>query len=314
MPGPMKVVATTSSFGAASSRPLELLRESGLDLVPNPFGRTLTEDEAVELIQAHLPVGLLAGTGPVGRKALEVGRPHLKVVSRIGVGWDNVDRELADSMGVRVFRTPEAPTGSVVELTVGLLLDLSRRISAHDRRLRSGVWKRELTSSVEGKSLGICGCGRIGKGVALVMKALGCEVQAYDPYPDREWHAEHGVDLVPDVATLFATSDLVSIHAEYSPNLEGFVNEDLLRRSRPGLLLVNTARGKMVQESALVAALSDGTVGGAALDVFEEEPYTGPLAAFDNVILTPHIGSHTRESRIRMETEAVLNLISGLGI
>lgn len=310
----MKVLSTTSSFGEESSDALELLRSRGLTFVANPFRRTLTEEEAADLIRKHEPVGLLAGTGPLKEKALKAGRPNLKVISRIGVGWDNVDLELAQRLGVKVFRTPEAATQPVVELTVGLILDLSRKISMHDRWLRSGRWRKSLGQLVSGKMLGICGCGQIGKGVALAMKALGCSVQAYDPYPDPKWHGEHGVPLARDIPTLFRTSDLISIHAEYSPSLKRFVSEDLLSQCKPGLLLVNTARGTMVDELALARALKKGRIAGAALDVFETEPYSGSLAELDNVILTPHIGSHTQESRIRMETEAVTNLIRGLEI
>jgi len=310
----MKVLSTTSSFGGDSSHVFQILGNRGLTFVPNPLERTLTEDESADLIKKHKPVGLLAGTGPLKKKALEAAQPHLKVISRLGVGWENVDRELAEKLGIKVFRTPDAVTQPVIELTVGLFLDLSRKISLHDRLLRSGNWKKCIGQLVSGKMLGICGCGRIGKGVALVMKALGCHVQAFDPYPSQEWHDKHGVSLVIDIPTLFKTSDLISIHAEYSPDLKSFVNEDLLSKCRIGLLLVNAARGSMVDEVALASALKQGRIGGAALDVFENEPYTGPLTALDNVILTPHIGSFTKESRVRMETEAVANLIEGLAI
>lgn len=310
----MIVLSTTSSFGEESSDVIQMLEEKGLKFVPNPFQRTLTEDDAVDLIREHQPVALLAGTGPLKEKALKAAQPHLKVVSRIGVGVDNVDLELAAKLGIKVFRTPESVTQPVVELTVGLILDLSRKISMHDRLIRSGTWKKSIGQLVSGKVLGICGCGRIGKGVALIMKALGCDVQAYDPYPDRRWHEEHGIRLVSDIPTLFTTSDLVSIHAEYSPDLKAFVNEALLSQCKPALLLVNTARGSMVDEEALARALRERRVAGAALDVLEKESCTGALSELDNIILTPHIGSYTRESRVRMETEAVTNLIRGLEI
>ena len=310
----MKVLSTTSSFGEESSSVFRILENKGITFVPNPLERTLTEDESADLIRKHRPVGLLAGTGPLMEKALEAGQPHLRVISRLGTGWDNVDRELAEKLGIKLFRTPDAVTQPVVELTVGLILDLSRKVSLHDRLIRSGIWKKRIGQLVSGKTLGIFGCGRIGKGVALIMKALGCHVQAYDPYPDRKWHDKHQVLLVPDIPTLFKTSHLVSIHAEYSPDLRGFVNEALLSQCAPGILLVNVARGSMVDEAALADALKQGRIGGAALDVFEKEPYIGPLTELDNVILTPHIGSFTKESRVQMETEAVTNLLAGLGI
>lgn len=310
----MKVLSTSSSFGEESDAPLKLLSEHGLSYISNPHRKTLSEDETVALVRQHKPVAVIAGTGPIREAVLRAGTPELKVISRIGSGWDNIDRALAETLDVRVCRTPDAVTQPVVELTVGLFLDLARRISLQDRRIRAGGWEKYLGSLVNGKILGIFGCGRIGKGVALVMQALGCRVQAVDPYPDRAWHERHGVGLVSDVVELFAGSDLVSLHAEYSPPLRHLVNRAVLSRAHRGLLLVNVARGGMVDEEALESALQDGTIAGAALDVFEKEPYAGGLARLENVILTPHIGAHTLESRLRTETEAVKNILDALGI
>lgn len=310
----MKVLSTSSSFGEESDAPLKLLSEHGLSYISNPHRKTLSEDETVALVRQHKPVAVIAGTGPIREAVLRAGTPELKVISRIGSGWDNIDRALAETLDVRVCRTPDSVTQPVVELTVGLFLDLARRISRHDREMRSGVWKKHLGSLVQAKTLGIFGCGRIGKGVALVMQALGCRVQVVDLFPDKGWLEKHGVTLQPDLAALIRTSDLISFHAEYSPSLYHLVNAEILSHAKRGLLLVNVARGGLIDEEALPALLKDGTIGGVALDVFEKEPYQGPLAQLDNVILTPHIGANALEARVRAETEAVENILRVLGL
>lgn len=310
----MKVLSLTSSFGEDSPLPLQLLEKHRLIYVPNPHHKSLSEEEAAALVKQHHPVAVLAGTGPIRATVLNSGVPQLKVVSRIGSGWDNVDRQLAETLGILVCRTPDSVTQPVVELTVGLFLDLSRRISRHDREIRSGMWKKHLGNLVSGKTLGIFGLGRIGKGVALAMQALGCRVQAVDPFPDRAWIEKHGVTLVDNVATLAHTSDLMALHAEYSPALWHLLNAQVLGQARRGLLLVNVARGGLIDEEALLALLKDGTIGGVALDVFEKEPYQGPLARLDNVILTPHIGANALEARVRAETEAVEHILRALDL
>jgi len=307
----MKILSTSSSFGE-DPEVFKIISEKGLSFISNPFGRTLTEEEGVSLIQQHKPIGLLAGTGPLKERALRAGHPRLKVISRIGAGWDNVDCKLAEELGIKVCRTADAPTQAVVELTIGLFLDLSRMISLQDRLIRRNQWEKKMGYLVHGKVLGILGCGRIGKGVALAMRALGCRVQACDLYPDIEWLKRNGVDLVPDILSLFRTSDLLSIHADSGNGPKSLIDEEILAHAKRGLLLVNVARGYMVDEPSLITALQRGTVRGAALDVFEREPYVGPLSSMEQVILTPHIGSHTRETRVRMETEAIENLLKGL--
>lgn len=307
-----KVLSTTSSFEETPDI-LKLFKEKGLSLILNPLGRTLTEEEGVTLVQEHQPIALLAGTGPLGEKVFRAGHPHLKVISRIGTGWDNVDRKLAEELGIKVCRTPDAPTRAAVELTIGLLIDLNRSISLQDRWIRAGAWQKKIGRLISRKTLGLIGCGRIGKGVAKVAQALGCEIRAYDPCPDHDWHQTNNVPLVSRVETLFETSDFISIHASYSPELKHFINRDLLSHARRGLILINISRGGIIDESSLLEALQSGQLGGAAFDVFEKEPYQGPLRELENVILTPHIGAHTLETRTRMEMDAVKNLIAALG-
>lgn len=303
------ILATTPTFGREDPKVLEPLAEARLKLVGNPYGRALLENEIFDLISKYRPVGLLAGVEPLTERVLESALPELKVVSRLGVGWDNVNHEAAKRFGILVYRTPDAITDAVVELTVGLFLSLARKIVDQDRRIRQGIWKEEMGVLVSGKALGLFGYGRIGRGVARMMKSFGCRIQAYDPFVEN-W--DEGVSRAKELESLFAESDLISIHAAFSPELKHRVGHDLLGRCRPQALLVNVSRGSILDEKALLEALQRGKLGGAALDVFEKEPYQGPLAQCDRVILTPHVGSYARESWIRMEREAVENLLKGL--
>lgn len=305
-------LASTSSFGDIESKPINLLSSNNLEFIPNPYKRNLSESEISELLDKHKPIGLLAGTELITRSVLESAKAYLKVISRVGVGWENIDHTAAKELGIKIFRTENAVTQSVVELTIGLFFDLARKISAQDRAIRSGIWKKQMGNLITGKQLGVVGCGRIGKKVAISMKTLGCHVVSYDPYPDKEWHRLNGVMAVDSLEKLFQTSDLISIHAAYSEGLSHFVNETLLSLAKPNLLIVNASRGEMIDEAALYSALKSERIAGAALDVFENEPYSGPLINLENVILTPHIGSYAKEARLEMEIQAVESLLEGI--
>lgn len=309
----MIILLATSSFGE-DPYSMDRMKARGLRVVDNPFRRTLTRDETISLIREFHPAGIIAGTSPFDAGVLEAGLPHLRVISRVGVGWDNVDLDFAKQKDIQVFRTPDAVTAPVAELAVGLILDLLRGISLQDRKLRQGRWEKHLGQLVNGKTLGLLGCGRIGKNVAVIMKTMGCRVIAYDPYADEAWHQASGVGLVDSLSALANQSDILSLHAAYSEKLRHVINRDLLAQCRKGVFIINLSRGSMMDEVALEEALRSGHVAGAALDVFEKEPYSGPLTKLENVLLTPHIGSHAREARVRMESEAVDNLLRGLGL
>lgn len=307
-----KIIITTSTFGESDKTSLQELQDAGYEFVLNPHRRTLTEEEAAGFVREQKPLGILAGTEPVTRKVMESAEGNLKVISRVGSGWDNVDRGTAEKLGISVCRAPKAVAQAVVELTLGLFFDLARKISCHDRSVRRGEWKKQTGVLISGKRAGIVGCGHVGKGVALALRKLGCGVSAYDVAPDKEWFSENHVELMPSLDALFEKAALISIHASYSKELRHFVNEERLSRCGHETLLVNVARGEMVDESALYRALKEKKIAGAALDVYEKEPYHGPLTELENVILLPHVGSYAKESRVLMEREAVENLILSL--
>jgi D-3-phosphoglycerate dehydrogenase len=305
----MKVLIGPSSFGRGGSQPLDLLYEHGYQVVMNPYGRRLTADEVVVLGQGC--VGIIAGLEPLTAEVL-ARLPGLRCISRSGVGLDNVDLAAARARGIVVRNTPEAPTRAVAELTLGLIIALLRRFPLADRNLRAGVWQKETGSLLLGRTVGIVGLGRIGQMVAEMLMALGCIVCGADPHPDWEWLAQRPIELL-ELAELLRRSDVVSLHAALPVGSKPLIAAPELALMKRSAVFLNLARSYAVDEEALYEALAEGLIAGAALDVFVEEPYHGRLAELDNVILTPHIGSNTQETKLAMETQAVLNLLEAIG-
>lgn len=303
-----KIAITTTSFGKYNRKPLELLENDGYEVVFNSYGRTLKRDEIIEFCKDA--VGIIAGTETFDTEVLEklsqssVLSPQscLKVISRCGTGLDNVDMKAAERLGIKVFNTPDAPTLAVAELTLGLMLSLLRKINQADSSIRRGVWEKPMGNLLCGKNVGIIGFGRIGQKVAELLMPFGCEIAYYDI-------GTEGEGLRTEFEELLKISDIISIHIS---SKEQIIGETEIRFMKKGAWLVNVARGGVVDENALYRALKEGHLAGAALDVFELEPYTGPLPELNNVLLTPHIGSYAKETRIRMEIEGVENLIRGL--
>ena len=299
------ILATTSSFGKSCPSAAELLRAAGYALVVNPHGRKLSSAELMALLAKHRPVGLLAGTEPVTAKAIDGAKDFLRVISRVGVGWDNVDHDAARAAGIPVRRTEGVLNDAVAELALGFMLDALRHVSRHDHELRQGVWEKRLGGLLRGRCVGIVGFGAIGRRVAELVLAFGARViftdvlQVASPLGQQR--------SLPD---LLREADLVTLHASGSGCLIGPAELALVK---PQVVLVNTARGGMVDEAALATALAEGRVGCACLDVFEAEPYTGPLVDAPNTVLTAHIGSYAAEAREAMERLAVENLLDELG-
>jgi len=303
-----KVFISTSSFGKYDASPLKLLKDANVEVQVNPYRRKLTPDECLSLYKDI--DGLIAGTEALTAEILKSAR-NLKVISRCGVGTENIDMNTAKELGIKVFTTPDAPTQAVAELTVGLMLDLLRGISGADRSVRAGVWQKNMGSLLSGKTLGILGLGRIGKRVVELTQPFNLKYIAWDMSPDRQFADKHSVNFA-GLDELLSKADIVTIHLPYTSELKGVIGKRELSLMKSDAFLLNAGRGGLVDEVALYDALKKRTVAGAALDVFEQEPYAGPLTELDNIILTPHIGSYARESRIEMEVQAARNLLQEL--
>ncbi|MEQ4204589.1 phosphoglycerate dehydrogenase [Actinopolymorpha sp. B17G11] len=224
---------------------------------------------------------------------------RLKVVARAGVGLDNVDVRAATQAGVMVVNAPQSNIVSAAEHAIGLLLAVARNIPAAHVSLKAGEWKRSKFTGVElhDKTLGVLGLGRIGVLVAQRLAAFGMKVVAYDPYVQPGRAAQMGVRLVP-LDELLATSDAITVHLPKTPETAGIVGEAELAKAKPGAIIVNAARGGIIDEHALYVALKEGRVAGAGIDVFVTEPSTdSPLLELDNVVVTPHLGASTAEAQ-----------------
>lgn len=300
-----RILVSTSSFGKGDERPLALLRESGAEVVLNPYGRTLTEAEAADLLDGV--DGLIAGTEPL-TAAVIGGAGRLRAIVRVGVGLENVDLACATSRGVRVLSTPDAVTDAVAELTVGGLLAVLRRVHVMDAELRAGRWTKVMGSLLGGRTVGIVGLGRVGKRVAELLAPFGVRLVGADIAPDAAWADAHGVALLA-LPALLAEADVVTLHVSGVAQVLGTAEIGMLR---PGAFVVNTSRGSVVDEQALLAALESGALAGAYLDVFGAEPYSGPLTASPSVLVTPHVGSYAREARAQMELEAATLILEAL--
>ena len=225
---------------------------------------------------------------------------NLKVVGRAGVGLDNIDVDTATKHGVLVVNAPQSNVLSAAEHTMALLLAQARNIPQAHSALAAGSWERERWSGVElhGKTLGIVGLGRVGALVAQRASAFGMRLIAYDPYVSPARSAQMGVELLENVAEVCSRSDFITIHLPKTPDTVGIIGDKELTKVQPGCRLVNTARGGLVDEEALVRALKDGRLAGAAVDVFENEPVTDhPLFGLPNVVVTPHLGASTAEAQ-----------------
>jgi D-3-phosphoglycerate dehydrogenase len=298
-----KILISTSSFAKYDKKPLKMLEEAGFIIEMNPFGKKLSEDEIRDLVKDV--DFLIAGTEPLTRSVLASAK-KLKLISRCGTGLDNVDLVASKEFNINVYNTPGCPTDAVAELAIGLILDLIRGISEMDRDLRGGAWKKKMGFLLRGKHVGIIGFGRIGQRVAELLLAFGTEVGYYDIFKIQ--HSLHCKSL--DFKSLLSWADIISIHSSVSTPVKQIIGEAEFKLMKQGSYIINTARGGLIDKKALYKFLKDGYISGAALDVFEKEPYKGELTKLDNVVLTPHVGSYAKEARIRMEIDAVKNLLS----
>lgn len=301
----MKIFISTTTFARYSDEPLKLLKDAGIKYDLNPYNRKLKECEIEKILKKNSYNGLIAGTEPLTGDVLK-NAGSLKVISRAGVGLDNLDLATAKTLSLKVYSTPYVLIDSVAELTIGLIICCLRRVTSMNGKIRSKIWKKETGLLFRDKILGIIGFGKIGKRVARLARTFGTQIIFYDL---RSISSK----LFKQVSLnkLLSDSDIISIHSSAKNTL---IARKEISKMKKGLILVNTSRGSVIDEDSLCRGLRSGKVGFAALDVYEQEPYSGKLLKLDNIIFTPHIGSYAKEARIKMEIEAVKNLINGLKI
>jgi len=299
-------IVTTPSFGAFSSDPWDAAREENLDLRRSRVAGPLSSAQlAAELATA---VAVIVGVDQLDRAAIE-SAPNLAVIGKHGVGVDNIDLAAAAERDITVVLTPGANTSAVADMTLALLLAGARRLLDADRSLRAGLWEKFSGPALEGRTLGLLGFGRIGQAVARRAAGFDCEIVAFDPVVPAEVFGRAGVRAVgwDDV---ISGSDFLSLHLPLLPGGGAVLTGAEFARMKPGVGIVNTARGGLIEEAALVAALEAGTVGFAALDAFASEPLDAdsPLRLAPRTLLTPHAAAFTDLANARMGTMVVRDI------
>jgi D-3-phosphoglycerate dehydrogenase len=308
---PPTILIASRSFGRHAPEVLERLEAAGCRLERFPFERAPTEEELIARIGAA--DALISGTEPVTAGVLAAA-PNLKVIAKHGVGYENIDLDAARARGIPVAIAGGAIADSVADLTMGLLLAAVRRIPAGDASVRAGQWQRFVGPELTGKTLGIVGLGQIGKAVCRRAKGFGLRVVASDVRPDAAFAASWGVEYL-SLEELLARADLVTLHAPAPPRdaTGRVVGAGELARMKPGAYLVNTARGELVDEAALAAALAAGALAGAASDVFlQEPPGESPLLSLPSFVAMPHCAGQTPEGLARMGEITAENALRGL--
>ena len=274
----------------------------------NPYGRRFTEAELVTHIgDASI---LIAGTEPISARAMDTG-PKLRLIAKVGIGLDNVDLNAAIERQIAVTYTPDAPAPAVAELTVGLMLDLVRGISRANRLMHEKQWSRILGRRLDELSVGVVGVGRVGRRLIRILRAgfPNTRVLCNDLQPDENFGLEVGDLEWVTKPQIYSESDIITLHVPLTQTTRGLVGEHEISAMKPTAVLINTSRGGIVDEEALAAALRSHRLAGAAIDVFEPEPYTGILTNVDECILTCHMGSMSEDCRIAMESEAVEEVV-----
>lgn len=307
-----RVFVSPASFKLGDPDVQRLLESTVGSVVYNATGARLSAGQLKEMLRGV--DGYIAGIDEVTAEVI-ASTDRLKVISRYGVGVDNIDLEAARRKGIIVTNTPGANAASVAELAIGLALDLTRGITAAIDQTRQGGWPPITGVSLKGKTFGIVGLGAVGRELALRLKGFEVHIVAYDPFPSKEFAAANGISL-KSLDELLAVSDLVSLHLPATEETRGMVNAGFLARMKRGAFLINTARGELVDEEALKRGLDDGTPGGVGLDVLtvEPPPASHPLLADARVIVTPHMAAHTDDAMAamgRMATQDCLAVLRG---
>jgi D-3-phosphoglycerate dehydrogenase len=296
-----KVLITTVPFGQRNRLPLELLETSGIDYLVNPLGRKLKEAELADMVSDF--DALIAGTEPITDRVMSRAS-RLKLISRVGIGLDSVDLLAAERRGIHVCYTPDAPAPAVAELAFGLMLSLLRSVHVANLQLHHGDWHRHMGRRLAEVTVGVIGVGRIGARVLRRVPAFGTpRVLVNDLKPDLK--------LVPELKLewtakedIYRAADVITLHVPLTAHTRNMIRREQLLLMKPDALLINTSRGGIINERDLAEVLRSGHLGGAAIDVFEQEPYTGDLTRIERCLLTSHMGSMSVDCRTRMEIEA----------
>jgi len=311
MSDPIKVLINSVSYHIRSTAGMRMLQEKGYELTANPYGRFYTDEELLAAVGDKDAV--IADVENWNAAAFEAAK-KLRCLIRFGTGMNNVDIEAAKEHGVLVANTPGYNANAVSEQTVALFLSMARMVPRYDAELKKGCWTRHLVHEIGGRRLGILGFGAIGQYSAAKMSGFGLDIVAYDKYPNRQRAGEIGVRML-DFGEVIGTSDYLFIHLPLLPETEGIVSKDTISQMKDGVMIVNTARGPLVNEEDAAEALRSGKIAAMASDVFIREPICdSPLASCPNFVCSPHIAGETFENMEATGTaaaQAVIDFFEG---
>ena len=296
-----KVLITTVPFGEKNRLPLEMLEAAGIQYLINPHNTRLNEEQLADLVTDFEVI--VAGTEKITDKVM-ARATQLKLISRVGVGLDGVDLIAAKQRGIRVSYTPEAPAPAVAELTLGLMIALLRSVHVANAHLHQGKWQRLFGRRLAEITIGVIGVGRIGTRVLRRTRSFGTpRILVNDLVPNYELSREFKLDWVTK-EQIYGEADIITLHLPLTRLTKNMIRRDQLMSMKGDAMIINTARGGIINEHDLAEVMKAGHLSGAAIDVFEHEPYLGPLAAIDRCLLTAHMGSMSVDCRTRMEIEA----------
>jgi D-3-phosphoglycerate dehydrogenase / 2-oxoglutarate reductase len=306
-----KVLITTIPFGDNDRLPFDLLEKAQIEYLVNPFNKKITEGQLADLITNF--DAIIAGTEAITEKVLSRAT-NLKIISRVGIGLDSVDLFAAQKRGIKVSYTPDAPSPAVAELTLGLMLTLLRSVHVSNSQMHQGIWHRFFGKRLEEVTVGIIGVGRIGTGVLKRLKGFGVrKILVNDIKPNHELDSEFKLEWTSkDI--LYKEADIISLHIPLTHETKNMIKKEHLLTMKSDAIIINTSRGGIVNEHDLFEVMKSEHLSGAAIDVFEKEPYDGPLKNIERCLLTAHMGSMSVDCRTRMEiesTEETIRILTG---
>ena len=301
-----KVLITTIPFADKNRLPLDLLEQNNIEYLINPFNKKLTEDELVEMVSDFDVI--IAGTEPITKKVMNAAT-NLKMISRVGIGLDSVNLLEAEKHGIVVSYTPDAPAPAVAELTIGLMLTLLRSVQLSNMEMHIGKWHRFFGRRLSKVVIGIIGIGRIGTGVLQHLQGFGSlKILVNDINSDSNLNKKFNIEWV-DKETIYQQADIITIHTPLTAQTKNMIKKEQLLSMKEDAIIINTARGGIINEDDLYEVMQAGHLSGAAIDVFDFEPYAGKLREIQRCILTAHMGSMSIDCRTRMEIEATEEVV-----
>jgi D-3-phosphoglycerate dehydrogenase len=297
----MKVLITTVPFADKDRFPLDLLESSGIEYLINPLNRKLTEEELAEMVSDFDVI--IAGTEPITDFVMSQAK-NLRMISRVGIGLDSVDLLAAEKKGITVSYTPDAPAPAVAELTVGMMLTLLRSAHVSNSQMHHGNWFRYFGKRLSEVTIGVIGVGRIGAGILNHFKGFNIsKVLVNDILPGPVPDLNYNIEWV-EKEQIYKEADIITLHLPLTNHTKNMIRKEQLYSMKTDAIIINTSRGGIINETDLYDVMQSGHLSGAAIDVFEQEPYNGQLCEIERCLLTAHMGSMSVDCRTRMEVEA----------